>query len=147
MKKVLSKTEQKTRSTLLDIDESSLDSQGAEQVRLVWKYSALFAKAIAAKQRAEMNLEIVEAEEDARVRLDPSDFGLPSVTEPGVKRALIKSLKVQKARKVLIAATEQANRIQGMLTTLDHRRSVLSMFERLREQNYFVHPSSGKRQR
>lgn len=140
MKKRRTNTAPNSSALVLNVDEGRLDEQGNEQVRMMWKYSAELAEAIRKLKLAEIHLTAVEAEEDEQIRTQPELYGIASITEPAVKRCLGRAKPIIAAKKAVVTAEYAVNVLRGRVETLDHRRSVLTMFAKLREQNYFAEP-------
>jgi hypothetical protein len=126
--------------SFLQIDETVLDKQAAQQPRLMWTYSKMAAKANQKLDEEEAELKVVECEVDEAIRSAPEKFGLDKITEPAIKRAILRAKEYQKALKNVIKARSDLRLCQAAVATLDHRRTSISNFVKLSEQNYFARP-------
>jgi hypothetical protein len=136
--------EQKDFKTTLDIDKERLDDECLEQPRKVWYYGRLYARAVKKWDRAVGALKVIEADVDAEIREDPGAFGLDKITEPAVKRAILRSKKYQEAQEVVHSAHERVNMLDAANRSLDHRRTSLTMLNSQDERNYFSKPGEAK---
>ena len=129
---------------ILDIDENILDDQSREQPRLVWKHGRILAEAMKDLDYAEANKKLVTAEVIKKIRKRPKRYGMESATEAGIKTALPGTKEYQEAAEAVIEAQYIVNKIQAATNALDHRRTSLSNFVKLNEQNYFSKPRQTK---
>ena len=136
----MDRDEQEEFENLIDVDETILDRQSRAQPRLVWQYGRLLAKAFKSLDEAEANVKVVLADITKAIREKPKKHGLTSVTEAGLKVAIPGTKEYKDAVKKVIAAQYQVNLLSAAKNALEHRRTSLSNFVRLNEQNYFSKP-------
>lgn len=122
---------------VIDIDKTRLDDEAENQPRKVWIYGKMYAKAIQNFDEKSAELRVVEADLDALVREDPASFDLGKITEPAVKRAILRSREYQDALTKVNEAKYKVILLEKALETLDHRRTSLTMLNKQDERNYF----------
>jgi hypothetical protein len=137
---VVDKKEEKEFESLIDIDKTRLDDESEDQPEKVWAYGKLYAKAVKLLSEAKAELKVVEADVDAAVREDPSDFGLEKLNETAIKRAILRSKEFQIAQEKQNEAEYRVNMLEAANRTLDHRRTSLTMLNSQDERNYFSRP-------
>ena len=141
----MDKKEQKDFDGLLDIDKTRLDDECEDQPRKIWNYGKMLAKAIRLWDEAIANLKLAEADVDAAVRENPSDFGLEKLNETSIKRAILRSKEYQEANKAVNDAKYRVGVLEAVVKSLDHRRSSLSMLDGQDQRGYFARPKQNNR--
>jgi hypothetical protein len=137
----MNKTEVKEFESLLDIDKTRLDDEAEKQPYKVWRYGKLSAKALRDVDEAIADLKLAEADVDAAIRQKPSKFGIEKITEPAVKRAILRSREYKEALKLLNNAHYRVRVLDAANKALDHRRTSLSMLDGQDARNYYSRPA------
>jgi len=132
--------EEKKFESMIDIDKTRLDDECENQPRKVWVYGKEYAKAIRKLSEAKAEMKVVEADLDSMIREDPEDYGLTKTTEPGIKKAVLRSREYQEAQEKVHDCEYNVNMLEAANRTLDHRRSSLTMLNGQDERNYFSRP-------
>ena len=123
------------------IDKNALDWELARQGTLYRKWSLILAEAIREKERAEESLDLVKAELDYEIRLNPEDFGFGGKpTEPGIKAAVLRCKRYQDASDRLIEANYEVNSLESGKWALDHKKVCLTALANLYVANYWAEP-------
>ncbi len=128
---------------IIEIDRYCLDDEAENQPRLVWRYVKLRAKAQLRLDEAKANVKVVEADVDADVRDDPGKYGLSvdkKPTEAAIKKAILRSDQMREANKRLNMTQYKVNLLEGATTTLDHRRTSLTILNKQDERGYYSKP-------
>ena len=140
----MNEKEQEKFESIIDIDETILDEQSNAQPRLVWKYGRMLAAAIKDLDEAEANKKVVLAEVTKKIRKRPMRYGMDKATEAGLKTAIPDTKQYKEAVSNVIEAQYTVNLLLAAKNALEHRRTSLSNFVRLNEQNYFSKPHQSK---
>lgn len=127
---------------LSEIDLGELDRHWLEQTPLYQKYASKMAKAKLRLAEAKAEHELLEATMKKRIRTNPSRFGLQKATEASVVEALIVNRKYQASLETLRKAKYVVDLLEGILTTLEHRKRTLESLVTLHGQSYFAKPSA-----
>ncbi len=125
---------------LYDIDPDKLDIACIDQPKLYHKNSLAFAQARADHERAKSDLELVEAELDKEIRLEPERFGLEKLTETIVEKAIIRHRRYRAAKEKYLESKHTMDVFQAFVFTLDHKKKSLEMLLQLRMNNYYSEP-------
>lgn len=133
--------------TEIQIDPNNLEDEWINQPSLYLKYSEAYANAVANKDRAKSNLEVVYANIDAKVRVDWDEFGFDSKpTEPAIKQFILKNAKYRNAIKSHVMAVKEANLMAGVKHSFDHRRKALENLVQLTISGFHSEPRIRKPQ-
>jgi hypothetical protein len=125
----------------IQIDPDNLEEEWINQPSLYLKYSEEYANAVANKDRAKSNLEVVYAKIDARVRVDWDECGFDSKpTEPAIKQYISKNAEYRKAVKKHVMAIREANLMAGVKHSFDHRRKALENLVQLHISGFHSEP-------
>lgn len=108
----------------LEISESNLSKAMIRQAPLFARYSALAAKAQFQADRADQQVDLVEAELDSDIRDDMNAKGV-KITESMVKAAVIRHPKYQKAVTRYNEAKAIAEMVKTAADSFRHRRDML----------------------
>lgn len=129
----MNEKEQQEFERIVQIDTHILDDELQDHIRLVWRYGLRLAEAQSLLDKAEANLKVVTAKVDDGIRTKSSKVKL---TEVDIKHAILRSKGHQQATLAVIDAKRDYNHLYAAIRTLDHRRTSLSNYVRLQEQNY-----------
>lgn len=124
----------------LAIDEFRLDREWLGQARRYFQYSEKLADARRRLDEAKAALDVSDAELDAEIRLNPSEFGLGKPTEQAVKNAVTASPEHQAAERKVIRAKHDVAIFDAAVTALDHRRRALEKLVDLQLSGYYAEP-------
>lgn len=119
------------------IDPDRLDEEWVNHVRVYFEQASRLADLRAEADRAKANLEVVDAELDREIRLDPQRFGLDKVTEGAVEKTII----LQKKHRLAVERSIQARHDQAIgeasVHGLDHKKRALEKLVELRLASYY----------
>ena len=87
----------------LTIDQDALDVEWLEQPRLMMRYARIEAEAEKQYANARASLELIKAEVDKTVRMNPEKFDIAKITEGAVSAAI---LMTDEYKEALAAVTE-----------------------------------------
>src|SRR5512138_414389 len=111
---------------ILKINKHKLDEEWLDQPSLYHIWSDKLARAEDARDIAEDYIDVVKAELDAEVRIDPKSFGITDkVTETAIKAIVITHNKVREAYADYFAKKLDAKILAGAVKALEHRKSAL----------------------
>ena len=127
----------------LPIDKHDLDEAHVRQPQLFYEVSKGLAEANANAEMAKLAKEQTYAELDQVIR-DQAGAASEKITEPGVKQAIVRHPKMQKAETLLIQTKRIAENWQGMMDAFRQRSYHLKGLVELYTANYFVSESGGK---
>ncbi len=125
---------------IFDLDKDALDEEWIAQPRLYHEHAEKLADARTEWERNKSNLEVVEAELDKDIRLNPSKYELEKITEPVVEKTIALQSRHQKAKRATTDAKHKVDLIQAVVDALDHRKKALENLVQLRLANYFSEP-------
>ena len=111
-----------------------------EQPRLYHKYARKLANAKQTLEECKARLELVNAELDREIRLNPLGFGLEKITETVVANTIIVQQGYKEAQEEYIAGKHRVDEVQAVVTTLDHRKRALESLVTLHGQDYYSTP-------
>lgn len=97
----------------------------------------LGAELKAQMHQARAQYDLMKAEVDADIRLDPEKFGLPKVTEAALQAAVIADKRVRTAHKDVLRTQRDSDMVQVLVTAFEHRRSMLNNEVQLYIANYW----------
>ena len=122
------------------IDETALDIEWLEQPSLMMKYARNSASAKMDLDKAKEALDLVKAELDKHIRINPSKFDIEKITEGAITAAILQHARYKKASEVVIQAQFENNIAQGAVKAFDARKDALENLVRLHGQQYFAGP-------
>ena len=126
---------------LFELNEHNLDQEWMRQAKLYHHYALKLEEARADYDRAKAQRDVVVAELDKEVRLDPSQFGLPAkVTEKMVENTVLLQKRHRLATEEVIKARHGLGVLQAMVEALDHRKHALQNLVQLEARDYFAQP-------
>jgi hypothetical protein len=125
----------------LTINPYNLEEECVSQPSLYMDYVLLFAQAVSARDKAKLNLEVVEAETARNVRENPEKYGViegaRGYTEAGYSSAVSVSKEVQEATLGLIDAQEQVEIFKGAKEAMLDKSRQLTNLTHL---YYYINP-------
>jgi hypothetical protein len=122
------------------IDESSLDMECLNQASLMMKYSRLQAKLEKEEDLAKETLELVKADLDKNIRLNPEVYEIEKVTEGAIKSVILSNKRYKTANQRYIDAKYENNVAKGAVKAFEQRKNMLETLSRLHGQQYFAGP-------
>ncbi len=122
------------------IDQNTLDKEWISQPRFYHKYAIMLADARRIYEQAKADKELVSAELDREVRLNPTKFGVTKITEGVVEQTIILQREYRKAHDACIDAKHEVDVVQAHVDTLDHRKKALEDLVKLFLADYFSKP-------
>lgn len=128
-------------ATEMFIDDSALDMEALEQPGLMMKYSTLLAKAKMERDLKKEAVEWTQADLDKALREAPDRYGLDKVTVDSVKYGIIQQKKYKKAVKAYLHAKHEADILQGAVSAIEQRKSMIETLTKLHGQQYFAGPN------
>lgn len=124
----------------IKIDETALDVECLRQPTLM----ILYGKNVAEKEyilaKAKMNLEMVKAEWDQEIRVDPEKFGLTKITETTVAGALAIQPDCMEAEEQYLNAVYALKVARVAVDALSQKKDMLEALIKLYGQQYFAGP-------
>lgn len=121
----------------VEIDADALDVELVRQPMLYARYSMLVADAERAAGIMKDNLELCKAELDRTIRKTAEG----KTTETQIKNQVIEDQKYAKANDAYIDAEHKVRILQGVVRSLDHKKTSLSDLVKLQAQGYFAGPA------
>lgn len=140
----------------VQIDESALDVMWLDQPALMAKYCKISAEAGRVMNLAKERLDFVESTLSRAIRAEPGAYdvypGPRGITEDSIKAAIQTHDDYRQASRKYIDAKYENDVAQGVVRSMDQRKSALENLVRLFGQQYFAGPSvprdlSAERQR
>ncbi len=125
----------------ISIDESALDVEWLNQPTLMLKYGRVAAQTGKEMDVAKDQLEIVRAQLDKAIRLNPEEFYIGKLTEPLIDHTIKTQPEYQDASTKYIEAKYEAELAKFAVRAFDQRKSALEALVRLHGQQYFAGPS------
>lgn len=124
----------------IKIDETALDVEWLDQPRLMFYYAQHAAKMRMETDIAKEKLDIVRAEIDKEVRMNPEDFDIAKITEATVQAAIISDSRYRAANKAYLEAKYESDIASSAVRAMDARKDALENLVRLHGQQYFAGP-------
>ena len=127
--------------TDLQTSLENLDRNWLEQPGLFMKWGERWANAVAVKDRAKENLEVLKAEIDSEIRKDWKGFGFDSKpTEAGISAAITIEPRFRAANAAHIDAMEEVNIMAVAKSAFEHRKKQLDNLTSLYLAGFFSKP-------
>lgn len=130
--------------SVFDLDASRLDTEWLEQPKIYHEYALALADAKADFERAKNIRDLIYAELDRDIRLDPSSFsvttGSRGITEGAIEKTVLLQPEHQKAVEAVILAKHKVDRLTADVDALDHRKRALESLVQLEARDYFSAP-------
>ena len=123
------------------IDPDALDTEWLEQPRLMMRYARISAQAQKDYEEEKQNLDIVKAQIDQDIRINPQDHGIEGkITEAVVSAGILVSNEYQIAQKKVADALYEYNMARGAIQAINGKKDALENLVRLHGQQYFAGP-------
>ena len=126
--------------SILLIDLNRLEEECANQPKLFFKFGCQLTEAQEKVAVAKNALEVVKAELDVAIRLNPSKFGLEKITDKAIPPVILTQPQCGDAFNAYVQAKSNAGIIQIMVDSLDQRKRMLEKEVDLHGQKYFAKP-------
>lgn len=124
----------------ITIDESSLDVEWLEQPQLMIRYAIKAAEARLERDLAKERLDVVKAELDKEIRMNPEKFEIAKVTETAIQAAILTNSRYKEASEQYIQLRYEAEVLQSAVNAIEHRKSALENLVKLYGSQYFAGP-------
>jgi hypothetical protein len=132
-------------SSVLAIDEHDLVGECSRHPQTYHEWADALATAKNDVDRKKAAMELVEAQVFARVRENPSAYGLEAGSRgPGVdavKFAVTASRQFQQAQEAYLSAREEEAKIEVVVRGLEHKKRMLEQLVVLRTTDYYSDPA------
>ena len=128
----------------LRMDKYSLDLECLNQPRLFTKWADKLADAVAERDRADQKVEVVKAEVEQSIRVNPQKYGIDKVTEATIKSYVTTSQEVNKAIEDWIQAKHVVGLLMSAKEAMEQRKSMLEELVKLYLSGYWADPKIPK---
>ena len=132
----------------LAIDLHRLDEEWAMQPQLYMKYSELAAQAQLDRDKAKERLDIVRAEIDDKIRINPLEYGAPvdkndnpKLTEAWISGTIILQPEYREASDAISQENYKMNIFKAAVSAFDHRKKALENEVNLWSGGYWSAPN------
>ncbi len=125
----------------MNIDPNSLDVEWLEQPNLMIKYGRVAAQTKLDMDKAKEKLEVVKAELDKDIRLNPEKYGIIKLTEGVVTSTILLQPEYKEASEAYIEASYEANMARYAVQAISDRKDALENLVKLHGMQYFAGPS------
>lgn len=122
------------------IDENSLDIEWLDQPSTMMKYAKHLAKVQLARDRSKVDLDIIKAALDKRIRTNPIKFKIDKITEAAVSNTILSHPEYLEAQETYQNAEYEVNIASAAVRAFDARKTALENLVRLHGQQYFAGP-------
>lgn len=111
----------------LKIDKDQLEIEWEKQPMIYFYWAQKEAEALEARDRANQKMNIVQAEMDAKVRSNPSDYGLnDKPTETAIKNIVTNSKEYRLVENDVIEKNKTVRVLQAAVIAFDHKKRALT---------------------
>lgn len=125
----------------VNIDPNSLDVEWLEQPNLMLKYGRIAAQTKLDMDKAKEKLEVVKAELDKDIRLNPEKYDIAKLTESVVASTILLQPEYKEASEAYIEATYEFNMARYAVQAISDRKDALENLVKLHGMQYFAGPS------
>ncbi len=125
----------------IKIDHDSLDLEWLEQPNLMMRYSRHQAQCAFELDKAKERLEIVRAELDKKIRVEPEEYGIAKVTETVVANIILMQQEYKDAQKEVLDAKYEFDIARAAVSAIHGRKDALENLVRLHGMQYFAGPN------
>jgi len=122
------------------IDETCLDVEWLDQPTLMMKYCQYAILMRKKLDLAKEKVDIVKAELDKKIRLNPAEFGIEKLTETAVQNTIILQDEYRMAVEEMIEIKYQYDLATSAVRSIEQRRDALENLVKLHGQQYFAGP-------
>ena len=124
----------------IKIDETALDIEWLEQPALFMKYARHYADTMQDLDEAKEKVELVKAELDSDIRLNPEDYVLGKITDAAIANKILCQASFKKANKEWLTAKHENQVAKGAVDSFNQRKEALENLVKLHGQSYFAGP-------
>lgn len=125
----------------VNIDPNSLDVEWLEQPNMMLKYGRIAAQTKLDMDKAKEKLEVVKAELDKDIRLNPEKYDIAKLTESVVASTILLQPEYKEASEAYIEATYEFNMARYAVQAISDRKDALENLVKLHGMLYFAGPS------
>lgn len=126
----------------IKIDESALDIEWLNQSSLTLKFCRLEADLKREVDKKEIELGLIRADLDRRIRLDPEGFEITTkITETVINNIIISSEEYMECNEVVLDARYEYSVARGAVKAIDSKKTSLENLVKLFGQQYFAGPN------
>jgi hypothetical protein len=123
------------------IDETALDIEWLEQPTLMRKYTKHLAEMQKVEDTTKIEMELIWAELDIKIRKNPEEFGLTKITETAIKNNILILDEYKEVNEAYIDAIFNKNIAKGVVNSIQQKKDALENLVKLHGQSYFAGPS------
>lgn len=123
------------------IDPEQLDVEWLDQPRKFMRYAEEAAKAKREMDRAKEHCDVVYAEQDSKIRINPERYDIAKVTADSVKATVLQQEAYKKAQMKYNDTKFDYDIAMAAVRAFDMRKSALENLVKLQGQSYFAAPS------
>src|SRR4051812_8934052 len=108
--------------SFFEIDLYNLDLECQKQPKIFYEHAITLADARQDYERAKSQRDVIEAELDRDMRLNPETYDLAKITEPALAKAILLEGRYQKANELVIISKHSMDIAQAAVDALDHKK-------------------------
>lgn len=123
------------------INPGQLDVEAVQQADLFYKWAEKSVEAKTDLNKANLQLDLLEAELQLKCRDKPEEFGLSKITEKGVDTAVKRHGAYIDARKECIEAQRISSLLDKAVMAMEQKKRMIEVLVTLHGQQYFAGPS------
>ncbi len=123
------------------IDPNCLDVEWLEQPSLMMKYGKIAAQTKVDMDMTKERLEVVKAELDKNIRLNPEKYNIGKLTESVVASTILLQPEYKEASEAYIKASYEFNMAKYAVQAINDRKDALENLVKLHGMQYFAGPS------
>ena len=125
---------------MFDLDKNRLDDEWVVQPKRFLKAATELSDAKEEADRLKAERDLLEAELDNDIRSRPEDYGLAKLTEPAIKKTIMKEERMARMEDKIIKARHKVGVLDALVSALEHRKKALENLVQLRLAEYFSEP-------
>lgn len=125
----------------VSINPDALDVEWLEQPQLMLKYGKLAAYTKLEADRAKERLEVIKAELDKDIRMNPDKYDITKITESVVINTILLQPEYQAANEEYIKLNYEAALARYTVQAIDTKKEALENLVKLYGMQYFAGPS------
>lgn len=131
----------------ITIDKMRLDWEWERHPSLIIKWYEKHAESIYKRDKKKEQLDVISANVEKEVRLDPDKFKIDKLTESAVRSAVVTDQRVREASEDFIQAKKEEMILAGVKEAFNHRKYALENVVKLFLANYYAEPYVTKEDR
>jgi hypothetical protein len=125
----------------ITIDSEALDVEWLRQPRLTYQYGKLQAEIELKLGKAKEDLDLIKADLDKQIRLNPDEFEVVKITEVAVTNTIIAHPDYQNQNGIVLDLIYELNVIKAAKAGIETKKTALENLVKLNGQNYFAGPT------